>query len=156
MTVEDIYNPFFARLQDNTVTDDLSDGTNTDLKVALLDASHTKDVANNAVWGDVSANEITNTGANDSGYTAGGQALTNPTLTADAASRNVDFDGDDIEWTSSTIDAGYAVLYNDTPSAGNKTLILNVDFEGTESSNNASFIIEWDTNGIYRVDTNPA
>lgn len=155
MTVEDIYNPFFDRLQKNQVGNDLS-ASGTDVRVALLDASHTPDVANNASYADVSANEITNTGSNDSGYTSGGKLLSNKSITADAGNRNVDFDADNVQWTSSTIDAGYAVVYHASPSTDtDKDLILLVDFEGEESSSNASFTIDWDSNGIYRVDTNP-
>lgn len=153
MTLEKMYNDFFRRLQQNEVGNDLA---SVNVNVALLDASHTPDVANNASWADISTNEITNTTASDTGYTAGGQTLSNVTITADATSRNVDFDADNVEWTSSTIDAGYAVVYHAAPSTdADKDLIMLVDFEGEQSSQDASFTIEWDSAGIYRVDTNP-
>lgn len=154
MVLEDIYNEFFARAQNGNLAQDL---TTDQPNLALLDASHTPDVANHASWADVSADEITNTTSNDSGYTAGGQTITNFTITADSANRNVDADGDDVTWTNSTIDAGYAVVYNATPSTdADKDLIMLVDFEGEQSSDSAEFTVSWDSAGIYRVDTNPA
>lgn len=154
MVVEDIYNEFPNRLQTGAVAEDLN---TTAPNVALLDASHSPDVANNATWADVSANDISNTGSNSSGYSLGGKQLTNFSITADSANRNVDADGDDVTWSSSTIDAGYAVVYNNGPSTdADKDLIMLVDFEGEQSSSSAEFTISWDTAGIWRFDTNPA
>lgn len=154
MTAEDIYNEFFARLQTGDVSEDLNTA---DVSVALLDASHSPDVANHAVFDDVDVDEISNTGASDDGYTAGGESIGNFSITADSGARTVDADGDDVTWDNSTIDAGYAVIYNAEPAeATDQDLIMLVDFEGEESSVDAEFTLEWDADGIYSVDTNPA
>lgn len=149
MPTEDIYNEFPNRLQSGSVGQDLNSA---DIKVALLTSSHTPAPESNASWADVSANEASGTG-----YTAGGQTISNFSVTADSGNRLVTADGDDVEWTNSTIDASYAVVYNASPSTdSNKDLIMLIDFGGQESSENASFTIQWDSNGIYEFDTNPA
>lgn len=155
MVVSDIYNEFPYRLQTNDVSEDLTDSGN-DVYVALLDDSHSPDLGEDAVFDDVSADEITETGANDDGYTAGGETISNFSITSDSADRVVDADGDDVTWSDSTIDAGYAVVYNDADGTEtNQDLIMLIDFEGEQSSENADFTIEWDSDGIYRFSTDP-
>lgn len=135
------------------VLGDIAAGTN-DVRVALLDASHTKNLTGNTVFSEVNADEITNTTASDTGYTAGGQALTTKSLAH--TSRVTTFDADDAVWTSSTIDAGYAVVYEDTGDATTSSLLTIVDFEGEKSSSDGEFRIEWHSDGIFQVDSNPA
>lgn len=118
---------------------DLSDGT-TDVRCALLDATHTKDLDTHTQWTDVEGDEVTG-----DGYTAGGVALDNNTLTR--SGNTTTFDADDAVWADSTISAGYAVVYD----AGSGNLLTNVDFEGEESSDSGEFRIEWHANGIFYV-----
>lgn len=156
MTLEDMYNRFFERLQDGTITNNLADGT-IDVNVALLDDSYTPDLGGHSSFADVSADEITNTTANDSGYTQGGTTLTNKTINVDTTNRVVDFDADDISFTNSTIDARYVVVYHANPSnEADQDLIALIDLEEVKSSENADFTIEWSADGIWRVDTNLA
>lgn len=153
MTVEHIYNEFFNRLHSGQVSNDLNSA---DVNVALLDASHSSNPASHAVFDDVNADEISSTTASAQGYSDGGQVISNFTITADSNNRNVDVDGDNVTWTNSTIDAGYAVVYHASPSnAVDQDLLMLVDFEGEQSSQDAEFSIEWDSAGIYQVNTNP-
>lgn len=109
----------------------------TAVKLALLDSSVAPDQDADEAWTDITS-EITGTG-----YTAGGATLSTKTVTY--ASRVTTFDADDVSWTSSTITARYAVLYDST---GGK-LILWVDFGEDKSSSNGTFKVEWASTGIF-------
>ena len=92
---------------------------------------------------------ITNEVAGGNGYTTGGATLANKTLTYTGASNTIKFDADDTQWTSSTITARYAVIYDDTPAVDSaKPLLGYVDFGADVSSSNGTFQITWDANGI--------
>jgi len=61
-------------------------------------------------------------------------------------------DAADVTWSSSTITARYAVLYNDSgASNASKALIGYVDFGSNQSSTNGNFTITWDATGIVRI-----
>ena len=62
--------------------------------------------------------DLTNEVANGNGYTTGGKTLT---CTWTRSTGTITFDCDDQAWTSSTITARYAVIYDDT--ATNKDLV---------------------------------
>lgn len=124
------------------------DDANTTVKVALMQSSFTINRETDEVWSNIEVDEIDP--ATNSGYTEGGQELANKNLFQDTT--DVVFDGDDIVWGSSSINAYYAVVYiEDTTSTANETLLSVVDFEGEEISSNGDFVIEWDANGIFRA-----
>jgi hypothetical protein len=75
--------------------------------------------------------EITGTG-----YDAGGQALTGATISLDSGVGIVTFD--DASWTSATIAAAGALIYNSSKS--NKAIAV-LDFGSTKSSNDGDFKI---------------
>lgn len=90
--------------------------------------------------------EVTGTG-----YTAGGQALVNPTFTYTSGTNTWKFDADNPAWSASTIAAATgAVIYDDTPAtAGTKPLICYIDFGTTKASSAALFTITFHvSNGI--------
>lgn len=130
-----IYNRFKANTLKKIV-----DLVNDDVKVALLSNAYTFNPDHN-VFADVSANEITGTG-----YTAGGNSLTGKTVTQDNTNDKAVFDADDVSWTSATITARYAVLYDNT--LATKDLIGVVDFGGDVSVTNGNLTIVWSANGI--------
>lgn len=133
----------------NGLVNDLSDNSNTQINVALMASSYTPDRANQSVWADISADEIDP--ANNDQYSAYGKEITNKTLTQ--SSNVTEFDGDNVTWSSSSITAYYAVIFDETPSDdSDKTLLSVVDFEGEQTSSNGDFTIDWDTNGIFSVD----
>ena len=123
------------------MVNDLGDGATT-VNVALLEVGHTPDLSGDEVFGDVSEDEVSGTG-----YDAGGEEITNKTLTE--AGGTTTFDGDDVTWEESTIDAGYAVVYEDSSGS----LLTLVDFEGEESSDNGTFEVSWHNDGIFQVTT---
>ena len=117
------------------------------IKVALLSNSYTPDQDAHNYFDDVSTYEVTGTG-----YTTGGATLTNKTNTYSGASNTIVLDADDVTWSSSTITARYAVLYDASPATNaTKPLIGYVDFGSDQSSSNGNFTITWDATGIVRV-----
>jgi hypothetical protein len=117
------------------------------IKVALLTNSYTPNQDAHNYLDDVVANEVTGTG-----YTAGGLTLANKTNNYDSATNVIILDADDVTWSSSTITARYAVIYDATPSTNStKPLIGYVDFGSDQSSSNGNFTITWDATGIVRI-----
>lgn len=88
--------------------------------------------------------------ASGTGYTAGGQNLTNVDPTTSGTTAYTDFGN--ITWASSTIDSDGAFIYNSTN--GNRMVSVH-DFGGTKSSNNGDFTIQFPTpdasNAIIRL-----
>ena len=83
------------------------------------------------------------------GYTAGGQSLANVAVTT-VTTNDAKFDADDVTWTASggSIDAAFAVIYNDTDA--NDPPIAFIDFDGTQSAGDGTdFKVVWNANGIF-------
>lgn len=117
------------------------------IKVALLTNAYTPDQDAHNYLDDVVANEVSGTG-----YTAGGNTLANKTNTYNAGTNVIVLDADDTTWSSSTITARYAVVYDATPATNaTKPLIGYVDFGSDQSSSNGNFTITWDATGIVRI-----
>ena len=117
------------------------------IKVALLTNSYTPNQDAHNYLDDVVAAEVTGTG-----YTAGGNTLTNKTNTYNSATNVITLDADDTTWSSSTITARYAVIYDATPASNaTRPLIGYVDFGSDQSSSNGNFTITWDATGIVRI-----
>jgi hypothetical protein len=90
-------------------------------------------------------NEVSGTG-----YTAGGAALTSTAISV--SGRVTTFDAADTAWSSSTITARYAVLYDDTEAAeADQPLILYVDFGEDKSSEGGTFQLTWNASGIFTI-----
>ena len=119
------------------------DLVNDTIKVALLDNSHSFDPTNTQ-FSDVSANEVSGTA-----YVAGGETLTGNAVSQDDTDDEGVFDADDTIWSSSTITAFHAVIYDDT--TGTKFLIATIDFGQAFTSTNGDFTIQWDTEGIINI-----
>jgi hypothetical protein len=118
------------------------------IKVALLTNSYTPNQDTHDYFDDVASFEVS--GA--TGYTASGLTLTNKTNTYNGTTNVIVLDADDVTWTSSTITARYAVIYNATPSTNaTRPLVGYVDFGSDQSSSNGNFTITWDATGIVRV-----
>ena len=95
-------------------------------------------------------NEVTGTG-----YSAGGQALDNPSVTLSGTTAFVDFN--DETWTSATITANGALIYNTTTDGGTGTTdaIAVLAFGGDKTSTNGDFVVQFPTadasNAIIRI-----
>lgn len=114
------------------------------IKVALLSSSYTPNQDTDDYFNDVSAYEVTGTG-----YTAGGVTLANKSVSYNSGTNVTKFDADDVSWTSSTITARYAVIYDSTGTASTSALIGYVDFGSNQSSSSGTFSIVWDAAGIF-------
>jgi len=114
------------------------------IKVALTTSTYTPNQDTHDYFDDVT-NEVTGTG-----YTAGGAALGTPTI---ASTLNViKLDGVDTAWTTSTITARRAVVYDSTPgTAGTNPLLLWIDFGEDKVSDAGTFTITWHANGIATI-----
>lgn len=116
------------------------------IKVALLSSSYTPDQDAHDYFNDVSSYEVTGTG-----YTSGGNTLGSKTATYDSATNVIVLDAADTTWSSSTITARYAVIYDSTGTSSTSALIGYVDFGSDQSSTNGNFTITWDATGIVRI-----
>jgi hypothetical protein len=116
------------------------------IKVALLTSSYTPDQDAHDYFNDVSTYEVSGTG-----YTAGGITLASKTATYDSATNVIVLDAADVTWSSSTITARYAVVYDSTGTSSTSALIGYVDFGSDQSSTNGNFTITWDSTGIVRI-----
>jgi len=117
------------------------------IKVGLLSSSYTPNQDTHDYYDDVNTYEVSGTG-----YTAGGQTLGSKTVTYDSANNVIILDAADTTWSSSTITARYAVIYDDSGATNaSKALIGYVDFGSDQSSTNGNFTITWDATGIVRI-----
>jgi|TARA_R110001606_G_scaffold184200_1_gene331045 hypothetical protein len=126
-----------------TATHNFTNGANT-FKLALYDNSASFDASTTAY---TATNEVANSGT----YTAGGGTLTNVTPTTSGTTALTDFA--DITFTSATITARGALIYNDT-AAGDPSVIV-LDFGSDKSSTSGDFQIVFPTadasNAIIRI-----
>lgn len=102
------------------------------IKIALYTSSATLGASTTAY---TTSNEVSSSGTN---YTAGGNTLTSPSVTLDGTTAIVDFA--DTSWSSSTITARGALIYNSTKS--NKAIAV-LDFGGDKTSTNGTFTINF-------------
>jgi hypothetical protein len=96
------------------------------------------------------SNEVTGTG-----YTAGGQAIASNGVSLSGTTAFVDFA--DETWTSATMTARGALIYNTTTDGGSSTTdaICSLDFGGDKTSTNGDFVVQFPTadasNAIIRI-----
>ncbi len=134
-----VYNSFKRDIMNGAI--DLSGNT---IKIMLVSASYSANTGH-AVRSAVSA-EVAGTG-----YSAGGKALANLSVSVDAADNEGVFDADDVTFTATTITARGAVIYKDTGNASTDNLIGYVDFLSSVASTNGDFTITWNSEGILNA-----
>jgi len=121
-----------------------TNGTGNTFKLALYDNSASFTAATTAY---TATNEVAASGT----YTAGGGTLTNVTPTSSGTTAFTDFN--DLSFTSATITAFGALIYNDT-AAGDPTVCV-LDFGGAKTSTSGTFTIVFPTadasNAIIRI-----
>ena len=116
-------------------------------KIALYSSAATLDATTTAY---TSSNEVANSGT----YAAGGGTLTNVTPTTSGTTAFTDFD--DISFTSATINARGALIYNTTPThTYTNPSVVVLDFGGDKISTSGTFTIQFPTadasNAIIRI-----
>lgn len=118
--------------------------TGNTFKLALYDNNASFTAATTAY---TSSNEVANSGT----YAAGGGTLTNVTPTSSGTTAFTDFS--DLSFTSATITAYGAMIYNDTAAGDPSVCIL--DFGGAKTSTAGTFTIIFPTadasNAIIRI-----
>lgn len=126
-----------------TATHDFTNSTGHTFKIALYDNNASFTAATTAY---TATNEVSGTG-----YTATGNTLTNVTPTSSGTTAFTDFA--DTTWSSSTITARGAMLYNDTASGDPSVAIF--DFTEDKSSSSGDFTIVFPTadasNAVIRI-----
>tara|TARA_R110001632_G_scaffold147194_1_gene264243 strand:- start:41 stop:478 length:438 start_codon:yes stop_codon:yes gene_type:complete len=127
-----------------TGTHNFTNGTGDTFKLALYDNTASFTAATTAY---TATNEVSNSGS----YSAGGGALTNVTPTSTGTTAFVDFA--DLDFTSATITARGALIYNSS-AAGNPTVAV-LDFGADKTSTTGTFTIQFPTadatNAIVRI-----
>ena len=114
------------------------------LNVALMTSSYAPNQATDQYWSAISSNEASGTN-----YTAGGQALTGQSVTADTTNHRGKFTANNVTWSNATVTAVGAVIYKNTGTPSTSPVIGYIDFGGSKSSSAGNFTIQWDaTNGI--------
>lgn len=115
-------------------------------KVMLCTSSYTPNQDTHQYKSDVT-NEVSGTG-----YTAGGATLTSFAASYDTSTNVLKIDADDTSWTTSTITARYAVIYDSTPgSDATRPLLAYVDFGADVSTTAGTLSITWNASGIATV-----
>ena len=117
-------------------------------KLALYDASAT---LSNTTTAYSATNEVSASGS----YSAGGGNLTNSGASGTGATAFIDFS--DLSFTSATISAQAAVIYNSNTSATTNTnaAVMVLDFGAVKTSTSGTFTIQFPTadasNAILRI-----
>ena len=116
------------------------------VKIMLVGSAYTPNIDTHTKRSDVT-NEVSGTG-----YTAGGIALVNKTVTMNTTSDKGVFDADDITLSNATITARGAVLYKARGGVSSADeLIAYLDFGADITSTAGNFNIAFDANGIITI-----
>lgn len=133
-----IYNSFKRDIMNGSI--DLDTDT---INAMLVTSSYSPNIDTHTKRSDIT-NEVVGTG-----YTAGGQALTAKTVTADNTNDRSVFDAGDVTWPTATITARAVVLYKARGGAASADeLIGYFDFPSDVTSTGADFVVQWGTTGI--------
>ena len=121
-------------------------GTGNTFKIALFTSSATMSASTTAY---ATTNEVSGTG-----YTAGGNTLTNVDPTTDGTTGLTDFA--DTTWSSSSITARGALIYNSSTTAGSANRAVAIlDFGADKTSTSGDFTIQFPaadaSNAIIRI-----
>lgn len=123
---------------------DFTNGTGDTFKLALYTATATLNASTTAYS---ATNEVSNSGS----YVAGGGALTNVTPSSSGTTALTDFA--DLSFTTATITARGALIYNDTEAGDPAVAVL--DFGSNKTSTSGTFTIQFPTadasNAIIRI-----
>ena len=125
-----------------TGTHDFTNGTGDTFKIALFTSAATLGAATTAY--------STSNEASGTGYTAGGNTLTNVTPTSSGTTAFTDFA--DTTWSSASITARGALIYNSTEA---DAAVVVLDFGSDKTSTAGDFTIQFPTadasNAIIRI-----
>lgn len=132
----------FKKAQGNGTIDFATDT----IKVALFETAYTPDIDTQSNLSDIQVNESSGTG-----YTAGGVALANVTVTKDNTNDRAIIDADDISFSGLTLNYQYAVFYKDTGVASTSTLIAYADNGSSVSLSGDDLTIQLNAVGLLTI-----
>lgn len=138
------YNNYFEELGKAFYNETTTAGT---VKAALMTTSYTFDADTHAFYSDLTGE------ASGTGYTAGGQAVDNLTITQDNTNdrANIDFD-DEVFSTVTVTNVDAYVLYKDTGTASTSPLIAYIEFtEGAQSIAAGNFTVTPPAAGVHTI-----
>lgn len=135
-----LYGSFPAKLANKEI-----DWDSDTIKVALTTSTYTPNQDTHDYFNDIT-NEVTG-----AGYSSGGATLASKTVTYTSGTNTQAFDAADVTWTSSTITARYAVIYDSTGVSSTSALIGYVDFGADVISSGGDFTIQWNGSGIFTI-----
>ena len=117
-----------------------------DIRVALTTSTFVPNQDTDDYFDDVT-NEVVG-----AGYTANGELLGSKTVTYTAGTNVFKLDAANTQWTSSSITARIAVVYDATPASdATRPLIGFQDFITDRTSDNGLFEIQWDSAGLVEI-----
>ena len=117
---------------------------NEDIKLLLVDETYVFDPTTQYNLDDI-AEEVTGTG-----YTTGGKSLSNKSVTGYPDEGLSVYYADDVVWTSSSIRAYGAIMYQNTGTPATSKLIAYFDFGGPKVTTNEAFSVRWGEEGILK------
>lgn len=122
------------------------DLANDSIKAALV-SGYTLDEDGHTIWGDISANEITDTSYAQQTLTGLSVAVSG---TGTGTAVKGKWDAGNVTFASLTgTDPNYLVLFDDTPTTPVDPLIMAIEL--TTVTNGGDYGISWDANGIIRI-----
>lgn len=138
------YLSFRDMFQNDSAIDVLADT----IKTSLITNSATPNFDTDAGYS--ATNEVSGTG-----YTAGGAAVANDTITV--SSGTLIYDGDDVSWTTATFSSARAARgYDDTITTPTADPLLWLTNFGADFAVSAgTFTIQWAAGGIWAIDLTP-
>lgn len=117
-----------------------------DIKCMLTTSTYTPDQDVHDYKNDVT-NEVSGTG-----YTAGGVSLTGKTVTYTAGTNIWMFDANDAVWTTATITARTAVVYDNTPATDATRPLIGYQQESADIVSTAgTFTVQWAAGGLVSI-----
>ena len=134
--------PLYNNYKEQTFKSAVSDlsAVGTDVRVSLH-SGYTPNIDTHQVWADVSGTQLTGTG-----YTSGGAAVANKTVTQDNTNDRAIFDGDNVTWTG--LNAGtpsHAIIRDATAD------VLIGYWAVTTPSNGGDYTLSFDSVGIISL-----
>lgn len=136
-----IYNSFKRDIMNGSIDLD----TNS-FKVALVRSAYSPNIDSHTKFSNIT-NEITG----DTGYTAGGRALSGLSVSQDNGGDEGVWDAADVIWASSSLSAYGAVVYKDSGVASTSPLVCYFDFGSYQVSSSGTFTISWNAEGIINL-----
>ena len=107
-----------------------------DIKVALVTSGYTPDIGNHEFFSDITDEVVV------SGYIAGGQSLTNISISIDSIRKPVVLSADEVQWMIALPEGRYAIIYVDKGTPATSPLLGYIDF-GANKDSATEFRISW-------------